>query len=167
MLSTGIVPSSDNLILSKKLKVPLSEHGFFLEAHAKLRPVEFATDGIFLAGLSHSPMFIEESIAQSFAAVSRACTILTKKFLELPGIIAQVNDKRCVGCGLYEQICIYKAIEMIKKTIDGREQIIAKVNEGLFKGCGVCAGTCFSGAISHNSYRDEEILAMIKSIEKP
>ena len=165
VLSTGIVPASDNPIISKALKVPLSEHGFFLEAHAKLRPVEFATDGIFLAGLSHSPMFIEESIAQAFAAVSRACTILSKQFLELPGIIAQVNEERCAGCGLCEQVCIYKAIEMIKKTIDGKERILAKVNEGLCKGCGVCAGACFSGAITHNSYRDEQILAMIKSIE--
>jgi heterodisulfide reductase subunit A len=165
VLSTGIVPALDNPLLSKTLKIPLSEHGFFLEAHAKLRPVEFSTDGIFLAGLSHSPMFIEESMVQALAAVSRACTILSNKFLELPGIIAQVNEERCVGCGLCEQVCIYKAIEMIPKTTEGKEHIIAKVNEGLCKGCGVCAGACYSGAITHNSYRDDQILAMIKSIE--
>jgi heterodisulfide reductase subunit A-like polyferredoxin len=165
VLSTGIVPPSDNLFLSKMLKVPLNEDGFFLEAHTKLRPVDFATDGVFLAGLAHSPMCIEESIAQALAAVSRACTILSKEFLELPGTIAQVNEQRCVGCGLCEQVCVYKAIEMVKKTKDGKEQLIAKVNEGLCKGCGVCAGACFSGAITHNSFKDEQILAMIKSIE--
>jgi heterodisulfide reductase subunit A-like polyferredoxin len=165
VLSTGVVPLADTPLLSKMLKVPLSEDGFFLEAHAKLRPVDFATDGIFLAGLAHSPMFIEESIAQAFAAVSRACTILSKEFLELPGTIAQVNEERCVGCGLCEQICVYKSIEMVKKTVKGKEQFIAKVNEGLCKGCGVCAGACYSGAITHNGYKDEQILAMIKSIE--
>jgi heterodisulfide reductase subunit A-like polyferredoxin len=166
VLSTGIVPSTDSPLLSKMLKVPLTEDGFFLEAHAKLRPVDFATDGVFLAGLAHSPMSIEESIAQAFAAVSRACTLLSKEFLELPGTIAQVKEERCVGCGLCEQVCVYKAIEMASKTINGKERVIAKVNEGLCKGCGVCAGACFSGAITHQGFQDEQILAMIKAIEK-
>jgi heterodisulfide reductase subunit A len=166
VLSTGIIPQPENQLLSKLLKVPLNEDGFFLEAHVKLRPVDFATDGIFLAGFAHSPMFIEESIAQACAAVSRACTILSKESLELPGTIAKVNEERCVGCGLCEQVCVYKAIELVKKKIKGKEQLVAIVNEGMCKGCGVCAGACFSGAITHRGYKDEQILAMIQSIEK-
>jgi heterodisulfide reductase subunit A-like polyferredoxin len=166
VLSTGIIPLPENQLLSKLLKVPLNEDGFFLEAHVKLRPVDFATDGIFLAGFAHSPMFIEESIAQACAAVSRACTILSKESLELPGTIAKVNEERCVGCGLCEQVCVYKAIELVKKKIKGKEQLVAIVNEGICKGCGVCAGACFSGAITHKGYKDEQILAMIQSMEK-
>jgi heterodisulfide reductase subunit A-like polyferredoxin len=166
VLSTGIIPLPENQLLSKLLKVPLNEDGFFLEAHVKLRPVDFATDGIFLAGFAHSPMFIEESIAQACAAVSRACTILSKESLKLPGTIAKVNEERCAGCGLCEQVCVYKAIELVKKKIKGKEQLVAIVNEGICKGCGVCAGACFSGAITHRGYKDEQILAMIHSMEK-
>jgi heterodisulfide reductase subunit A-like polyferredoxin len=165
-LSTGVTPLEDNVHLSQLLKVPLNEDGFFLEAHMKLRPVDFATDGIFLAGMAHSPKFIDESISQACAAVSRACTILTKDHLELLGIVAEVNEYRCVGCGLCEEVCGYKAIEMVSKQIGGKEKIVAQVNEALCKGCGACSGACYSGAIQQNGFTDGQILSIISVLGK-
>lgn len=164
VLSTGIVPLEDNKKLSQLLKVPLNENGFFFEAHMKLRPVDFATDGIFLAGTAHSPKFIDESISQACAAVSRACTILTKEYLELPAKVAHVFDKKCVGCGLCVEVCSYKAIELVTKKVDEKEKIVAQVNEALCKGCGTCAGACYSGAIQHLGFTDQQILKMIKTM---
>jgi heterodisulfide reductase subunit A-like polyferredoxin len=163
-LSVGIIPHEENHRISQLLKVPLNEDGFFLEAHMKLRPVDFATDGIFLSGMAHSPKFIDESISQACAAVSRACTILTKDHLELPGKVAQVNESKCVGCGLCVEVCSYQAIELVTKTIDKKEKIVAQVNEALCKGCGACAGACYSGSIQHSGFTDIQILKMIKSL---
>jgi len=164
VLSTGIVPSEDNQMLSRLLKVPLNDDNFFLEAHVKLRPVDFATEGIFLAGMAHSPKLIDESISQACASVSRACTILTKDHLEIPGKVAHVDEKRCVGCGLCIEVCSYKAIDLVKKEVDGIEKIVVQVNEALCKGCGACAGACYSGAIQHKGFTDNQILMMIKKL---
>jgi heterodisulfide reductase subunit A-like polyferredoxin len=164
VLSAGIVPSEYNQKLSHILKVPLNDDNFFLEAHVKLRPVDFATEGIYLAGLAHSPKLIDESISQACASVSRACTILTKDCLEIPGKVAQVDEKICVGCGLCKEVCSYKAIDLVKKEVGGIEKIVSQVNEALCKGCGACAGACYSGAIQHKGFTDNQILKMIKKL---
>jgi len=166
VLSVGMVSRLENEQLSKLLKVPLNEDGFFLEAHMKLRPVDFATDGIFLAGTAHAPKFIDESISQAYAAASRASIILSKDLLEIPGTVARVDEYKCSGCGQCEEVCTYHAIEMVKERINGEEKLVAKVNEGLCKGCGICAGTCRSCAIQHQGFKDKQILAMIKTFEK-
>jgi len=163
-LSTGIVPSEDNQRVSQLLKVPLNEDGFFMEAHMKLRPVDFATEGVFLAGMAHSPKFIDESISQACASVSRACTILTREHLELPGKVAEVDEKHCIGCGLCIEVCSYRAIELVTKKVGEKEKIVAKVNEALCKGCGACAGSCYSGAIQHKGFTDSQILTMLKTL---
>jgi len=165
-LSVGMIPQEESKNLSKLLKVPLNEDGFYLEAHVKLRPVDFATDGIFLAGTAHAPKFINESISQAYAAVSRATTILSKENVEIPGQVAQVIENRCTGCELCLKVCPYNAIEMVPVKIFGNEKIVARVNEGLCKGCGACAGACFSGAIQQLGFKDEQILAMIKAIKR-
>ena len=165
-LSVGMVPEKANEHLSQLLKVPLNEDGFFLEAHIKLRPVDFATDGIYLAGTAHAPKFIDESISQSYAAVSRASIILSKDYLELPGTVARVNEYLCSGCSQCKEVCTYNAIEMVTEKVDGIEKNVARVNEGLCKGCGICAGSCRSSAIQHQGFKDKQILAMIKSLEK-
>lgn len=157
VLSTGVISSEDGEELAQMLKVPLNEDGFFLEAHVKLRPVDFATEGIFLCGLAHSPKFIEESISQANAAISRACTILAKDKILAEGIVVSVNEDRCNGCGICEAVCIYNAIEM------DQEKRVAKVNEALCKGCGTCTGACFSGAINQRGFKREQILAMTKA----
>ncbi len=164
VLSTGITPSPDNERLSKMLKVPLNQDGYFLEAHMKLRPVDFATEGVFLAGLAHSPKSIEESISQANAAVSRALTYLSKKELETVGTISEVDERKCIGCGLCESVCPYKAIEILtKRTIVG-EKLVAQINKVLCKGCGACTASCRSGSIDLKGFTNAEVVAQIAEL---
>jgi heterodisulfide reductase subunit A len=157
ILSSAILPQDDNELFGQFLKVPISKDGFYLEAHMKLRPVDFATEGVYLAGLCHSPKFIDESIAQAVGAVARAVTVLSKETLISEGIIAMVNEDLCDGCGICRPICEYNAIE-----IDD-EKKLAIINEGLCKGCGACVGACPSGAMEQKGYKDNQILAMIEA----
>ncbi|MDI6846728.1 MAG: FAD-dependent oxidoreductase, partial [Candidatus Bathyarchaeia archaeon] len=162
VLSVAMVPPPDNERIAKMLKVPLSRDGFFLEAHMKLRPVDFATDGVFLCGLAHSPKFIDESISQACGAVARAVTILSKKALEVEGAIASVNEDLCSGCRICEAVCEYGAIEMEEKE----EKLTSKVLEALCKGCGTCGSSCPTGAITMLHFTDDQILAQIKAVLK-
>jgi heterodisulfide reductase subunit A len=164
VLSPGIIPSPDNKRLSKMLKVPLNQDGYFLEAHMKLRPVDFATEGIFLAGLAHHPKSIEESISQANAAVSRALTYLSKKELETIGTVSEVDERKCIGCGLCESVCPYKAIEILtKRTIVGEKQV-AQINRVLCKGCGACTASCRSGSIDLKGFTNAELVAQITEL---
>jgi heterodisulfide reductase subunit A len=159
VLSAGIYSSrEENEELAKILKVPLNDDNFFLEAHVKLRPVDFATEGVFVAGLAHCPKTIEDSIAQANAAVSRACTILSKDEIEAEGKIARVDPTRCSGCGMCVENCAYNAIELIE---DRRFGTIAVINEALCKGCGACSGNCRCSAIDVSGFSGEQIYAMI------
>jgi heterodisulfide reductase subunit A-like polyferredoxin len=162
VLSPGIIASrEENERLSRMLKVPLNADGFFLEAHMKLRPVDFATEGIFLAGLAHSPKSIDESLSQANAAVARALTYLTKKELETIGTISEVNEKTCIGCGLCESLCPYQAIEVVVKRTPVGEKAVAQVNKVLCKGCGVCTASCRSGSIDLKGFSTEEVFTQI------
>lgn len=155
VLSAATLPPEGNEDLAKMLKVPLSKDGFFLEAHMKLRPVEFATDGIFLCGLAHSPKFIDESISQACGAASKACATLSKPFVEGEGTIARVNEALCSGCGLCVEICPYNAISLDEKTEK------AMVNSALCKCCGACVAGCRMGAIQQKGFDDKEILDIL------
>jgi len=161
-LSVATVPNPDNERIAKMLKVPLSKDGFFLEAHMKLRPVDFATDGVFLCGLAHWPKTIEESISQACAATARALTILSKKALEVEGAIANVDEDFCSGCRICESLCEYGAIEM--REVE--EKLRAHVLEALCKGCGVCGSSCPTGAISMLHFMDDQILAQVRAALK-
>jgi heterodisulfide reductase subunit A len=156
-LASASVPPEGNRPLSRLLKVPLNEDGFFMEAHMKLRPVDFATDGIFMCGTAHNPKFIDESIAQAEAAASRAMTILAKEELTAGGLVSRVQPSKCSGCGVCWTVCPYQAIS---RGEDG----IALVNEALCKGCGVCVSSCRSGAMDLGGVSDEQTWSAIRAV---
>lgn len=160
VLSTATIPDPENDKLSQHLKVPLSKDKFFLEAHMKLRPVDFATEGVFLCGLAHSPKFIEECISQANGAVARAVTILSKKYLEGEATISVVNEGKCIGCGTCVDTCEYGAPELTKRE-DGA--LVSHVNEALCKGCGACAVACCNGAITPQHFDNKQIMSMVES----
>jgi heterodisulfide reductase subunit A len=154
-LSLGLAPREDCDELAKMLKVPLNEDGFFLEAHVKLRPVDFATEGIFVAGTCHAPKFIEETIAQAAAAAGRAAVILSHHELETSGLVSRIDHDLCQACGMCIEICPYKAISL------DEEKNVAVVNVALCKGCGLCATSCRCGAPDVGGFTNEEILAQL------
>ena len=157
MLALGVatVPSAGNRELSRMLKVPLNDDGFFMEAHMKLRPVDFATDGIFMAGLAHGPKFIDESIAQAQAAASRATTILSKKEMMAGGQLCIVDERKCTGCGVCQEVCPFSAIEVTPK------EEVALINKALCKGCGICVSSCRSGALDVMGFSEEQTMSLI------
>jgi heterodisulfide reductase subunit A len=152
VLSVGIDPLETNPEVARMLKVPLNADGFFQEVHVKLRPVDFATDGVFVCGLAHGPKNISESIVQAQAAAARALTVLTRDKIKSEAFTAFVNESRCAGCGLCVDVCNYGAIE-----IDELKNV-ARINALLCKGCGTCAATCFSGAIDLSGFTNKQII---------
>ncbi|MEM3526181.1 MAG: FAD-dependent oxidoreductase, partial [Candidatus Jordarchaeaceae archaeon] len=160
VLSAGISPNPDNKNLGQILKVPLSKEGFFLEAHMKLRPVDFATDGIFLCGLAQSPKFIDESISQACGAAARAITILSRGVLEIEGTIAKVDETLCAACKICVSICESGAAQIVEKN--GKR--VSNIIEALCKGCGLCSAACPSGAITIEHFTDKQILAQIRAV---
>jgi len=163
VLSSRIDPNSENKKLAMMLKVPTNEDNFFLEAHAKLRPVEFATEGIFLAGIAHSPKSMPETVAQALAAAAKTCTILTKEKYQAQARIAEVDTSICAGCGACADVCAYKAIEVMLVN-ERTGQRAAQVNPALCKGCGTCAATCRSGAVDVKGITDDQINRAIKAL---
>jgi heterodisulfide reductase subunit A len=159
VLSAATIPNSDNKQIAEMLKVPITKDGFFLEAHMKLRPVDFATEGVFLCGMAHWPKYIDESIAQACAAAARAATILSKPTLEMEGIIASVDEDLCSGCRICESLCAYGAIEMNENNGKSKAHVI----EALCKGCGVCGTACPTKAIIMGHFTKEQILAQVKA----
>jgi heterodisulfide reductase subunit A len=156
-LGAAIKPPADNKALSQRLKVPLNEDGFFMEAHMKLRPVDFANDGIFMCGLAHSPKFIDESIGQARAAASRAIAILARDEIRAGGMVCVVNKMNCTGCGVCQEVCPFNAIE-----VDAKENV-AVVNDALCKGCGTCSSSCRSGALNIGGFSNEQTLSQIQA----
>ncbi len=167
VLATPMIPADNLEELAKMLKVPLDRTGFFLEAHVKLRPLDFATDGIFLCGCAQWPKNIQDSISQASGAAGRASRFLSAKEITTSGLVAEVNPDKCIGCGKCEEVCPYKAIELIESTKEFEDvSIILKkssINSALCKGCGTCAATCPVGAIMVKHYDFDQISAMIDS----
>jgi len=157
VLSTPLVANSDNKDLAQLLKVPLEANGFFLEAHVKLRPNDFATDGIYIGGSAKWPVDITETISQGYAAASRASTILSHDTIEVEGatsILPEYNKSLCTGCEVCIKVCPYNAI--IKNENDEIEII-----QALCKGCGLCAATCTNKALVIRHFTDDQILSEI------
>jgi heterodisulfide reductase subunit A len=160
VLSTGIRPNPDNLEISQMLKVPLSKDGFFLEAHMKLRPVDFATEGIFLAGLAHWPKSADETMGQASGAAARAMTILSRDFLEGQAAVSVVDESKCRGCGRCEVICPFNAITLAEVTPGVSK---ATINPALCKGCGACEVACCDGAITCKHFTNNQIIALVEA----
>ena len=158
VLSTPLVAPEDAGITSQILRVPVDENGFFLEGHVKLKPLDFATDGIFLCGSARFPANIREVIAQGLGAASRASIPMSKGSVVVEPIISVLADEdACRGCGLCVALCPYGALE-IRHTEKGRKVHVIDV---ACKGCGVCAATCYQHALTINSYTDQQLQAQI------
>jgi heterodisulfide reductase subunit A len=156
-LSVGITANPDNEAIAPMLKVPRNAEGFFLEAHMKLRPVDFATDGVFVCGLAHAPKSIEESVSQAAAAAARAESVLSKDKIVTEGVVAVVDADRCSGCGICVQLCPFEAV-----TYD-EEKKVAVVNTSLCKGCGTCTAACTAGASRLQGFRSDQIFEQIEA----
>jgi heterodisulfide reductase subunit A len=167
ILATPMVPADNLKELAMMLKVPLDRTGFFLEAHVKLRPLDFATDGIFLCGCAQWPKNIQDSVSQASGAAGRASRFLSAGEITTSGLVAEVNEDKCIGCGKCVDVCPYKAIELteISKEFEDVSIIVKKssINSALCKGCGTCAATCPVGAIGVKHYDFNQIGAMIDS----
>jgi heterodisulfide reductase subunit A len=156
-LAAAVIPPAGNREISQFFKVTLGPDEFFKEAHVKLRPVEFGTEGVYLCGLAHYPKHIPESINQAYGAASRALTLLSHDTVTVSGSICEVDEKTCIGCGACISACTYGAIEF-RKTKQGEKAV---VNPVLCKGDGLCNAKCPTGAIVLKHFTDEDILCQI------
>ncbi|MCX6013615.1 MAG: CoB--CoM heterodisulfide reductase iron-sulfur subunit A family protein [Chloroflexi bacterium] len=160
VLTTPLISNLDNEVVSKLLKVPLGDGRFFLEAHLKLRPVEFATDGIYIAGSARWPADIRESVSQGYAAASKAGIPMINGSVKVEAITSYVNSDVCVGCGTCILACPYSAIEL--RDYNGVNK--AYVREAMCKGCGTCVAACPNGAVQQKGCTNQQILSMINSL---
>ncbi|RLC05292.1 MAG: heterodisulfide reductase [Deltaproteobacteria bacterium] len=157
VLAASIVPEKENK-LAAMYKISQNADGFFMEAHAKLKPVDCATDGVFLCGLAHAPKPIDESISQAQAAATRAVTLLAKKTMNMDGTVALVNQEKCSSCGVCVSVCPFSAPSF---TREGRFAGKAEINPVLCKGCGLCVASCRSGALHLKGFDNNQIFAQI------
>ncbi len=165
ILATAVRPKEDAADIGKLYKVPVDGDGFFQEAHAKLRPVDFSTDGMFVAGLAHYPKPVEEAVAQALAASARAATLLSKDSISLDAVKATVDEEYCDGCALCVDVCPYNAITLVDKSAGdgGGEGKIIRVNKAQCKGCGLCQGTCPKRGVHVAGFTMKQISAQIQA----
>ena len=162
VLAVPMVPPDDSETTAKLLKVPRDKFGFFLEAHVKLRPVEFATDGVFICGSARWPVSARECIWQGMAAAAKASIPIKEGKVVIQAITAEVDPDKCAACGNCVLACPYEAIEIGEQ--DGRR--VAKVNEAQCKGCGTCVAACHNDAISQKGFTSGQLSAMIDALVK-
>ena len=165
VLSTPVVPARGTKELATNLKLSTDMDGFFLEAHVKLRPVDFTADGVFMAGMAHYPKFLDETIAQAQAAASRAASILSQKTMRTNARVAVVDPQKCVGCLTCVRICPY-SVPRIQNAYTGVGNIIgaAYVETAICHGCGSCASECPAQAIQIMHYKDAQTLAKVDAL---
>lgn len=157
-LSTPLVARPDADPIAKLLRVPLDENKFFLEGHVKLKPLDFATDGVFLCGSCRYPANVREAVAQGLGAASRAATLLSKEKMFTSGIVARINDETCIGCQGCQDVCPYQAIWFDDKAG------VCKVNSVLCKGCGACSATCPSGSAQLKGFTSKQLMNQIDEV---
>jgi heterodisulfide reductase subunit A len=153
VLSAAVVGRPEHRALSETLRVPMTPEGFFLEAHVKLRPVDFACEGIFLAGMAHGPKLISETITQALAAAGRATTILSQETLRASGMVSVVDRDRCAVCLTCVRLCPYNVPRI--------ENGAAVIEPTACQGCGTCAAECPAGALSLECFTDRQMQAAV------
>jgi len=156
-LAAAVIPPGENKEISQFFKVTLGPDEFFKEAHVKLRPVEFAAEGVYLCGMAHYPKHIQETINQAYGAAGRALTLLSHDIVTVSGSVCEVDEKRCMGCGACISACTYAAIEF-RETRQGKKAV---VNPVICKGDGLCNAKCPTGAIRLKHFTDEELMSQI------
>jgi heterodisulfide reductase subunit A len=156
-LAAAVIPPAGNREISQLFKVSLGPDDFFQEAHVKLRPVDFATDGVFLCGTAHYPKHIPEAINHAYGAAGRVLTLLSHDIVTVSGSVCEVDERKCMGCGACISACTYDAIEF-RETRQGKKAV---VNPVICKGDGLCNAKCPTGAISLKHFTDEELLSQI------
>ncbi|MDW7740348.1 MAG: CoB--CoM heterodisulfide reductase iron-sulfur subunit A family protein [Bacillota bacterium] len=164
VLGVGLEPRADMRQVMDLLRLSQSPDRFFLEAHPKLRPVDTATDGVFLAGCCQGPKDIPDTVAQAKGAASSAMIPLARGKVSIGAQVAIVNEATCRGCAFCVNICPYTAIELVTINRFGNEVEVARVNEALCKGCGSCSAACLSDSIQPKSFRDRQILPQIAAL---
>ncbi|SNB47188.1 CoB--CoM heterodisulfide reductase iron-sulfur subunit A family protein [Geobacter sp. DSM 9736] len=166
VLATAVQAREGADSLAQKLGISYDKYNFYSEAHAKLRPVECATAGIYLAGACQGPKDIPETVSQASAAAAKVITLFAKDQLEREPIVARVNERFCVGCLACKKVCAYGAVE--EKEIRDRHgrlvKVVASVNPGVCGGCGTCQATCPSKSVELDGYTDEQVIAMIEAL---
>jgi heterodisulfide reductase subunit A len=156
VLATAVVPPRDNPVATL-FKVPLNDDGFFVEAHVKLQPIDFATKGVYVCGMAHAPKPVDEAVAQGLGAASRAATFLSKKKVFGNAVVSGIDERLCRGCRICQQACPYQAIDFLE------EPIVCRVNPAVCTGCGSCAAVCPTGAASVFHFDDEKVLTMVEA----
>lgn len=152
VLGAAIRPQEDAELFARKLKLPLTQDGFVMEAHMKLRPLDLVNEGIYICGLAHAPKTISESIVQSRAAASRAMTVLSLPYLMVGGIVSEVDQEKCAACLTCVRACPYNVPRI-------NEEGVAYIEPAGCQGCGICASVCPRKAITLNHYSDEQVIA--------
>lgn len=158
-LAAAVIPSETTKEVAGQFKVTLSPDGFFKEAHVKLRPVEFGTDGVYLCGLAHYPKFIQETVNQAYGAAGRALTLLSRDIVVASGSVVRVNEAKCMGCGACVSACTYGALSLTEV----KKRMKATVNAVLCKGDGLCNTKCPTGAIQLKHFTDDELCSAINA----
>ncbi len=165
VLSMPVVPRDDAHEIAKLFKVSLDADGFFLEAHVKLRPVDFASDGVFMAGMAHYPKLLDETMIQAQAAASRAARVLSHESLTAGGRVAVVDEAKCTGCLTCVRICPF-GVPKIKANLTGVGNILgaAYIEAAVCQGCGSCVAECPAQAIQLMHYTDAQMRTKVHAL---
>ena len=165
VLSMPAVPQEDADDVAALFKVPVDEDGFYLEAHVKLRPVDFNTDGMFMAGMAHYPKLLDETMIQAQAAAARAARVLSRETLSAGGRVAIVDESLCTACLTCVRICPY-GVPQIKPNLTGVGNIMgaAQIEAAICRGCGICVSECPARAIQLMHYTDEQMREKVSAL---
>jgi heterodisulfide reductase subunit A-like polyferredoxin len=168
VLSTPVVPSEGARQLASVLKVPVDRDGFFLEAHVKLRPVDFASEGLFMAGMAHYPKLLDETIVQAKAAAARAARLLSQTTRTAGGVVAEVNPDLCVGCLTCVRVCPFDIPRVVSENVGvGGIAGTAYIEPTICQGCGNCVAECPAKAIQLVHFRDDQIMVKLEALLAP